>query len=283
VTPAAVAMSYPKVTAAVPLYRSARFLPIVIETLRNQDYPNLEFLISDRHREDDAIERLRDAFSADPRFRFLIAEDQLDWVAHYNLLLAEASGDYFVWMSHDDSYSSDFVRKLVAALEQDPDAVVAYARVERISMSGERLNKVKTKIPKRGRGPGSLTAYRIALGGGLQFHGVFRRKWLVDRKLWIRPTIHNIAADMLWLFTLALIGRTLYVENCTYWKRYHELNTHKTWGAIMRPPYVWSFARVVRSYLKDYVPSVWQRLPAICISYLACTLWCIRLTLRRIR
>jgi hypothetical protein len=146
--------------------------------------------------------------------------------------------------------------------------------VERISMSGERLTKVKPKIPAPSKSPGPLTAYRIALSGGQQFHGIFRRKWLVDRKLWIRPTIHNIAADMLWVFTLALIGRTLYVENCTYWKRYHELNTHKTWDAIMRPRYVWSFARVVCSYLNDYVPSLWRRLPAVCISYLACTLWC---------
>jgi len=275
-------MILPKVTVAVPLYRSARFLSIVTETLRSLDYPNLEFLISDRHQEDDAIERLRGTFSTDPRFRFLIARDQLDWVAHYNLLLAEASGHYFVWVSHDDSYSSDFVRKLVEALERNPDAILAYARVERISMSGERLTKVKPKIPDSGRRPGPLTAYRIALSGGQQFHGVFRRKWLVERKLWIRPTIHNIAADMLWVFTLGLIGRTLYVEHCTYWKRYHELNTHKTWGSIMRPRYVWSFARVVRSYLDDYVPSVWRRLPAICISYLACTLWCVRLTLRRI-
>lgn len=276
-------MSLPKVTVAVPLYRSARFLPIVTETLSNLDYPNLEFLISDRHQEDDAMERLQDTFSTDPRFRFLTAHDQLDWVAHYNLLLAEASGDYFVWVSHDDSYTSDFVRKLVEALERNPDAILAYARVERISMSGERLTKVKPKITSGSWGPGSLTAYRIALSGGQQFHGMFRRKWLLDRKLWIRPTIHNIAADMLWIFALALLGRTLYVGNCTYWKRYHEGNTHKTWDSIMRPGYVWSFARVVHSYLNDYVPSLWRRAPALCISYLACTLWCVRLTLRRIR
>jgi glycosyltransferase involved in cell wall biosynthesis len=283
VIPATSAPSYPKVTIAVPLYRSAPFLSIVTETLQSQDYPNLEFLISDRHLDDDTIERLQDTFSPDPRFRFLIARDQLDWVAHYNLLLTVASGSYFVWMSHDDSYSSDFVRKLVEALERNPDAILAYARVERITMSGERLTKITPKIPDPSWRPGPVNAYRIALSGGLQFHGVFRRKWLLDRKLWIRPTIHNIAADMLWLFALATIGRTLYVENCTYWKRYHERNTYKTWSSIMRPRYVWSFARVVRSYLADYVPSLFQRVLAICISYLACALWSVRLTLRRNR
>jgi glycosyltransferase involved in cell wall biosynthesis len=278
-----ISRAYPKVSVAVPLYRSARFLPIVTETLSSLDYPNLEFLISDRHQADDTILRLREKFSADPRFRFLIAQDELDWVAHYNLLLKEASGNYFVWVSHDDSYSVDFITKLVEALEANPEAMLAYARVERISMSGERLTKIKPKLPGHSSRPGPLTAYRIALGGGMLFHGVFRRQWLLDRNLWIRPTIHNIAADLLWIFTLGMIGRTVVVQDCTYWKRYHELNTHKTWDSIMRPRYVWSFARVVRSYIKDYVPSVMQRLLAVSVSYLACTLWFVRLTLRRIK
>lgn len=275
--------SYPKVTVAVPLYRSARFLSIVTETLSGLNYPNLEFLISDRHLEDDAIERLGDTFSADPRFRFLSAQDQLDWVAHYNLLLAEASGTYFMWVSHDDSYSIDVIKKLVQALERDPDAILAYARVERISMSGERLTYLQPKLPDPSWRPGPLTAYRIALSGGQPFHGMVRRKWLLDRELWIRPAIHNIAADMLWIFTLGMIGGTVYVEDCTYWKRYHELNTHKSWNAVMQPRYVWSFARVVRSYLDDYVPSVMQRRVAVCISYVACTLWFVRLTLKYLR
>ncbi len=282
-TSAASVSQHPKVTIGVPLYRSAPFLSIVTETLRSQDYPNLEFLISDRHQYDDTIERLRETFSGDPRFRFLIESDQLDWVAHYNLLLAQASGTYFVWVSHDDSYSSDFISKLVEALEQNPDAIVAYARVERINMSGERVGKIKARIPGPSWAPGPLTAYRVALSGGMQFHGLFLRKWIVDRKLWIRPTIHNIAADMLWVFTLATIGRTLYVENCTYWKRYHESNTHKTWDSVMRPRYIWSFARVVHSYIDDYVPSLLQRLFAISISYSACALWAARRTLRGMR
>jgi glycosyltransferase involved in cell wall biosynthesis len=270
-----------KVTIAVPLCRSAPFFSIVTNTLRAFEYPNLEFLISDRHQEDDTIERLRDTFSGDSRFRFLLARDELNWVAHYNLLLREASGDYFVWISHDDSYSPDFIGKLAEALDRNPDAVVAYARVERINMAGEVLTHITPKIPDSYKAPGPLTAYRTALSGGLQFHGLFRRKWLLDRELWIRPTVHNIGADMLWIFTVAMIGRTVYVDSCTFWKRDHALNTHKTWHAVMQPRYVWFFARVVRSYVNDCVPSATQRLLATGITFLACSLWAVRLTLRR--
>lgn len=270
-------------TVAVPLYRSVQFLPIVTETLRGFAYPNLEFLISDRHCQDDAIERLQELFAADSRFRFLAAGDELDWVAHYNLLLREASGDYFIWVSHDDSYSADFVEKLVEVLEAQADAVVAYARVEKIGMAGEPIHHVRAKIPGAPMAPGPLTAYRVALSGGLQFHGLFRRKWLLDRELWIRPTIENIAADMLWIFTVAMLSKTVYVNDCALRKRYYSTSTHKGWHAIMRGHYIWNFARVARSYVEDYVRSRAQRLFAISIIYAACVLWRLKVCLGKMR
>ena len=39
----------PLVTVGIPLYRSARFLPSIIENLEALDYSNMEILISDRH------------------------------------------------------------------------------------------------------------------------------------------------------------------------------------------------------------------------------------------
>ena len=274
---------YPKVTVAVPLYHSAQFLPIVTETLRGFAYPNLEFLISDRHCKDDAIERIQKLFAADSRFRFLVAGDELDWVAHYNLLLREASGDYFVWVSHDDSYSTDFVEKLVEVLEKQADAVVAYARAERIDMTGQPIHHIAAKIPRASLTPGPLTAYRIALSGGLQFHGLFRRKWLLDRKLWIRPTIQNIASDMLWIFTLAMLGKAVYVNDCVLRKRYYSTSTHKGWRASMRGHHIWNFARVGRSYAEDYVSSRAQRLFAISVIYAACILWRLKVLLWKTR
>jgi glycosyltransferase involved in cell wall biosynthesis len=271
---------FPKVTVAVPLYCSSRFLPIVSETLGTFDYPNLEFIVSDRHHRDDAIERLQSIFGGDARFRFLAAEDELDWVKHYNLLLREAAGEYFVWVSHDDSYSPDFISKLVEALEQNPDAVLAYGHVVRLDINNERLTYLSPRVPDSAKAPGVLSAYRCVASACLQFHGVFRRQFLVARQLWIRPTVENIAADMLWLFAVALIGRTIYVEDCIFSKRYYPSSTHKRWDSLMRPSYLWNFARVTCSYLDDYAHSWMERVMGRCIAYLACSMWIVRLSLR---
>ena len=271
---------FPKVTIAVPLYRSRRFLAIVASTLRTLNYPNIEVLISDRHREDDAIECLQQEFSLDQRFRFLIGEDRLDWRSHYNLLLSEASGEYFIWVSHDDSYSADYIMRLVEALEKNPDAIMAYGQVERIDLNGKPLTYAPSRIHHHDGPPGVLTAYRIVTSAGLQFHGVFRRSLLVDRELYIRPTASNIAADMLWLFTVAMIGRMVFVESCTFFKRYYPSSTHKTWDSLMRPGYAWNFARVACSYLDAFAQKRFERGLGKIMVWATCGVWAIRLSLR---
>ncbi|MGA3187564.1 MAG: glycosyltransferase family 2 protein [Bryobacteraceae bacterium] len=270
---------FPKVTIAVPLYRSRRFLAIVTDTLRTLDYPNLEILISDRHHEDDAIDRLQQEFAADPRFRFLLAADRLDWRAHYNLLLKEASGKYFIWISHDDSYSADYITQLVEAMEENPDAVLTYGQVKRIDLNGKPLTYVHPRIRDYGN-PGFLTACRIAMSAGLQFHGLFRRQVLLDRQLYIRPTVNNIAADMLWLFAVAMIGRMVFVESCTFLKRYYPSSTHKSWDSLMRPRYSWNFAAIACSYLDDFARTRFERGAGKIVVYSLCGTWAIRLFLR---
>ena len=275
--------SAPRITVAVPLYRSGRFLPILIETLHNFDYPNLEFLLSDRHQDDDAIAQLRAIFGKDDRFRFLAAEDRIDWVDHYNLLLQQATGDYFLWVSHDDSYSPNYLSALAQALNENPDAIVAHGQVRRISLEGQPLGSPPIPRHPDSGAPNAFRAYRVTLNGQHVFHGLFRRQPLADRQLWIRHTPENVAADALWVFTVALLGRVRFVASCTFIKRYHPTSAHKAWHNVMQPSFIWDFARVTRSYLDTYVQSRLERIGGRIVILLACTLWYLRLTARAYR
>jgi glycosyltransferase involved in cell wall biosynthesis len=270
----------PKISIAVPLYRSARFLPILVETLHNFDYPNLEFLVSDRHQDDDAIEQLRAIFGADQRFQFLPADDRMDWVGHYNFLLQQATGEYFIWVSHDDSYSPNFLKTLAQALNENPDVIVAHGMVQRITLDGKPLPSPSIPRRRESGAPNPVRAYRTTLNGLHVFHGLFRRQPLVDRRLWIRPTPENVAADALWIFTVALIGRVRFVESCTFIKRYHPDSAHKRWDHVMQPRFMWDLGRVTRSYLDAYAPSRVHYLAGRVVITLACTLWFLRIIAR---
>ena len=247
------ATDYPLVTVAFPLYKSTRFLSVILENIAGFEYPNLEIIISDRHCFDDALAQLQDRFKGDPRFRFIAATDQLSWVENYNELLRSATGTYFCWMPHDDSYPSGYITQLVNYLEAHPDRIMAFGRLDGISHDG------KQPLPSFCNQPipileGPYHPLREALWMvmfwtiGIPFRGVFRREPIRRANLFIRPTVDNIAPDMYWMFGVALLGRFGPVPDCYCQKRYYVGSVHALWRyeARQRIEAFW----VLQGYLK---------------------------------
>ena len=129
----------PLVSVAIPLYRSRQFVDIIARNIDAIDYPSTEILISDRHQEDDALDILAARFAGNRRVRILRARDQLGWVDHYNLLLTAATGEYFLWMPHDDTYPGGFISTLVECLERHPRAVLAFGGVDVVAEDNRPL------------------------------------------------------------------------------------------------------------------------------------------------
>ncbi|HET9394532.1 MAG TPA: glycosyltransferase, partial [Nitrospiraceae bacterium] len=87
-------MTRPRASVGIPLYRSRSFLQCLRENCTALAAENdVEVIVSDRHGFDDTLDILEREWSHDPRFRFLRADDRLNWVEHMNLLLREAQGD----------------------------------------------------------------------------------------------------------------------------------------------------------------------------------------------
>lgn len=248
--------AHPLVSVGFPLYRSRRFLDNIVENVEAIDYPNLEVLVSDRHLLDDTVGLLRQRFGSDPRFRFFEGRDRLDWVGNFNLLLREASGKYFLWMGHDDSYPPGYVTELVSALEERADAVLAFGRVEQVSLDGFLPTFPFVPPPIAPDRPWSLgSALRLLTLWQLwiAFRGVVRRDVVERQGLYIRPTRNNMRADIYWLFGLALVGRLHFVPSCHCTKRFYAGSTGAAWRFGARQSL--NAFRVLRSYLDDLAPS----------------------------
>lgn len=246
----------PLVSVAIPLYRSRRFLDVIVENIEAIGYGNVEVIVSDRHGHDDTLELLRRRFGADPRFRFLSAIDGLDWVAHFNLLLREARGTYAVWLAHDDSYPATYLGELVTALEARPDAALAFGRVEQVSLDGflPTLPFSPPPVPADGaRSLGAslrmLTVWQLWFA----FRGMVRREVVERSSLYIRETRGNVRADIYWLFALSLRGGLLYVPSCTCTKRFYRASAGAAWRFGVRESL--DACRVLRAYLNDHAAS----------------------------
>lgn len=246
----------PLVSLLLPLYKSGRFLDIILQNLQTLEYRNLEILVSDRHCADDAIELLQARYGQDTRFRFFRARDELAWFENYNFLLSAATGKYFFWMPHDDSFPAHFVDVLVEALEKSPHTLIAFGRMEALYSDGTR-KMLPEQIPSLYNHCGLHAALEIYLRNALWllFHGLVRREELLDTNLMLRPTQDGIAADLVWDFAAAMLGRVKYVPNCAYQKRYYPTSTHALWKKQYNVRHLWSEVITLYAYVNGATSS----------------------------
>jgi glycosyltransferase involved in cell wall biosynthesis len=261
------------VTVAIPLYKSRRFLEVIIGNIEAIDYPHAEIIVSDRHCADDAIDVLAERFRGDARLKFLRARDGINWPEHYNALLRAASGTYFCWMPHDDSYPPGYVTRLVECLEREPGAVLAYGRMETVDLEGrpvERFMRHELPVAPGARWTPALAA-RLLMFRYLEvpFRGVFRRDVVMREGLFIRPTARTEACDTYWVFGLALKGRLRFVPECSCRKRFYPTSTHAVqWANRPSLNQVIDGLRVPASYLRDYAGSRRAAFPAYALLVL---------------
>lgn len=211
-------------TIAIPLHGGRRWLDTVVENVAKAP-SNSTVVISDASGLDDAPEYLERRFAGDDRVTVVRRTRRLGWIEHSNLLLAEATTEYFCWMPQDDLVSpEDYFDLLVAAMEQNPDRVLAFPSVLRRVRQG-RLRGREVTMPFRRppfelgrRTPEAealdlLRRWNIGLGC---WRGVFRRS--VARPI---PETRD-SADLAWAFSMALAGHFIEVPEARYLKRLHR-------------------------------------------------------------
>jgi len=239
----------PLVTVAFPLYRSGPLVETVAANIDRLTYPNLEIVISDRHGDDDAIDRLASRFRDDPRVRVLCRHDRVTWVSHYNDLLSDARGTYFCWMPHDDEFRAGYVDTLAAALDARPDAILAFGvmRAERDDLDvpvgpftappihARRPLEIENaergpEVPADG-GWSLATAFRFLYGWDLfrVVRGLVRREEVMRRGLFVPATRGTVRADVCWAFSLAVAAPFAFVPDAICTKHYRRGSASAGW------------------------------------------------------
>ena len=198
----------PLVTIGLPVYNGAAYLTTAIESLLNQDYPNLEVLIRDNASTDDKASICLQAAARNPRIRYVRNEQNIGPLANYCRLVNDAQGHYFMWAADDDLRNRCFVRKLVACLQNQPRAVLATPQTVAIDSHAKPLPLPAQPPARTGSQLENVRRFFNPQNPGWAcdgwFYGLFRRDWLK------RHTAEQLAfppwgGDLLWLFSI-LIG-----------------------------------------------------------------------------
>jgi glycosyltransferase involved in cell wall biosynthesis len=124
----------PKVSIVVPNYNHARFLRRRIESVLLQTFQDFEVILLDDCSTDDSRSILS-KYADDPRVRIEFNEvNSGSPFKQWNKGVELALGEY-VWIAESDDYADErLLEKLVARLDAEPSAVLAYCRSWGVSL-----------------------------------------------------------------------------------------------------------------------------------------------------
>jgi glycosyltransferase involved in cell wall biosynthesis len=146
----------PRITIGVPTYNREKLLLDCLTNISQQTYGDYIVLISDNASTDRTAEIVKDFASKDHRFRYIRQETNIGPLLNFNAVLKAANTPLFIWRADDDLWPPDYLEKLVATMDANPEAKLAVAKVLADRMDGTKrrvinYNSFDTKLFSRMR------------------------------------------------------------------------------------------------------------------------------------
>src|SRR4051794_905860 len=117
----------PRVTVVMPTHERAAFLPRALDALSAQTFTAWELRAIDDGSTDGTWTILETAACADARIHVRRLPENRGLGAALNLGIEAAEAELIAYLPDDDTWYPDHLERLVAALDADPDAVLAHA------------------------------------------------------------------------------------------------------------------------------------------------------------
>ena len=216
-------MSGRGVTICVPAYRAEGFLAETLESVLAQDWPDVHVAIT-VDRSDDRTEAVaRDLVSG--RSATVVAQPRrLGWVKNSNAALGLARTPFAMLMPHDDLLAPSYVSACMAALAEQPGAILAYSDLDWADDPDEVLTERSEQGGVRERVINVFARHFNAVA----VRGVFSRQ-RAGRHLIPGFAIGDFAADTLWVARMAAQGPIVRVPEALYRKRRMKGSAHERW------------------------------------------------------
>ena len=126
----------PTVSIGLHVYNGAEYLPQTLDDLLRQSFTDFELIVSDNCSTDETGAIVQAAAECDPRIRYFRHERNIGALPNANFAFTQARGRYYAVCAHDDRHDRGFLARLVAALDANPEAGLAYGRKRLIDDAG---------------------------------------------------------------------------------------------------------------------------------------------------
>jgi glycosyltransferase involved in cell wall biosynthesis len=135
-------IEWPRVSIIMPVYNGGSYFRMALRSALAQDYPDFEIIAVDDGSDDDG-EVMRIARGGGPRVKY-IRQSNRGVAGALNTGIEAMTGDIFCWLSHDDLFLPDKLRKQANYHQRlgDPDGIL-FSDYDVIGPAGELLQTVR--------------------------------------------------------------------------------------------------------------------------------------------
>lgn len=127
------------VTVGMPVYNDAPYLRVSLDSVLAQTYRDFVLVISDDGSTDGSDVICLEYAERDERVRFVRQPRNLGISRNMEFLRDQAESPFFAWVGDDDVWHPRFLELLVARLQEEPGAVVAFGTYLLVDEDGAAL------------------------------------------------------------------------------------------------------------------------------------------------
>jgi len=198
----------PLVSVGIPTYNRAVFLKHSVESVLNQDYPNLRILISDNASTDQTQEVCKQLCDRDARITYIRQPINKGGNENFKQVFLNSSGDFFMWLGDDDWIEPSYITQCMNILIENSDYSLCCGKARyflpdgRFIYDGIQVNLFQDSPKDRIRG-----YYSYVTDNGT-FYGIMRHSQL--SQLYFRNTM---GIDWFFIASIAFMGKIKTLEN----------------------------------------------------------------------
>lgn len=196
------------ISIVTPSYNQASFLEQTIQSVLEQDYARMEYIVVDGASTDNSFEIIK---KYNDHLAYWISEKDSGQAEAINKGFARANGEILAWLNSDDYYFPHTLPAVVKCFEENPEVVMVYGDMMAVDRDGQTLNVLKYR--------------QLSLEDLLCFQiigqpSVFFRRSALEKTGLLDTSFHFMLDHHLWI-RLAQQGRILHVPQVWSAARYH--------------------------------------------------------------
>ena len=132
----------PLVSIVTPSYNQAEFLTETIQSVLNQDYPRIEYVIVDGGSTDGSVEIIKEF---QDRISWWVSEEDRGQTSAINKGFHKTTGQIYAWLNSDDLLKPRAVSEAVEFLTQNPEIGLVYGDLRYINQEGKYIGKFNAR------------------------------------------------------------------------------------------------------------------------------------------